>query len=160
MPFGLVAACQDRLMNGPPTTQTGDSASPNPGALPASSANTSAPPAKMAEKKWWEQYWRLALLVVLGIVVVAFIARWAIHRATSSMTDDAFIEAHIVNIAPEAVSGHLVRYLVDENDRVERGQLLAEIDPVTYRDQVELAKSKLDAATAELRRQQAALDRL
>ncbi len=76
------------------------------------------------------------------------------------MTDDAFIEAHIVNVAPEAVSGHLVRYLVDENDRVEQGQLLAEIDPVPYRDQVELAHSKLDGAEAELRRQQAALDRL
>ena len=147
-------------MNGPPTTQTVDSASPNPGVLPTSSANTSAPPAKMPEKKWWEPSWRLALLVVLGIVVVMFIARWAIHRATSSMTDDAFIEAHIVNIAPEAVSGRLVRYLVDENDRVESGQLLAEIDPVPYRDQVELAKSKLDGAQAELRRQQAALDRL
>jgi membrane fusion protein, multidrug efflux system len=147
-------------MNGPPTTQTGDSASPNPGALPASSANTSAPPAKMPEKKWWEQSWRLALLVVLGIVIVAFILRWAIHRANSSMTDDAFIEAHIVNIAPEEVSGHLSRYLVDENDRVESGQVLAEIDPLPYRDQVELAKSKLDAAEAELRRQQAALDRL
>jgi membrane fusion protein (multidrug efflux system) len=100
------------------------------------------------------------LALVLVIVVVAFIARWAIGRATSSITEDAFIEAHIVNIAPEAVSGHLVRYLVEENDRVEQGQLLAEIDPVPYRDQVELARSKLDGAKAELQRQQAALDRL
>jgi membrane fusion protein, multidrug efflux system len=147
-------------MNGPPANQTAGSASPNPGAVPASPANPLAPPATTPQKKWWEPIWRLALLVVLGIVVVALIARWAVHRATSSMTDDAFIEAHIVNIAPEEVSGRLVRYLVDENDRVESGQVLAEIDPVSYRDQVELAKSKLGAAEAELRRQQAGLDRL
>ena len=38
--------------------------------------------------------------------------------------------------------------------------MLAEIDPDPYRDQVELAQSKLDAAEAELRRQEAGLDRL
>jgi membrane fusion protein (multidrug efflux system) len=147
-------------MNGPPSTQTVGSASGNPNALPASPANAPAPPATTPEKKWWEPSWRLALLAVLGIVVVVLIARWAIHRATSSMTDDAFIEAHIVNIAPEAVSGRLVRYPVDENDHVESGQLLAEIDPISYRDQVALAKSKVDSAQAELRRQEAGLDRL
>jgi membrane fusion protein, multidrug efflux system len=100
------------------------------------------------------------LVSALGLIAVALIARWAIGRATSSITDDAFIEAHIVNVAPQSVSGDLVRNLVEENDRVEQGQLLAEIDPVPYRDQVELARSKLDGAEAELRRQQAALDRL
>jgi membrane fusion protein (multidrug efflux system) len=119
----------------------------------------SAPSATSAQK-WSRPSWRLALLVVLGVVIVVFLARWAINRATSSMTDDAFIEAHIVNLAPQAVSGHLVRCLVEENDHVEQGQLLAEIDPVPYRDQVDLARSKLDAAEVELRRQQAALDRL
>ncbi|HET6323377.1 MAG TPA: HlyD family secretion protein [Planctomycetaceae bacterium] len=97
---------------------------------------------------------------VLAVVVIALLARWVIFRATASITDDAFIEAHIVNVAPQAVSGRLVRCLVDENDHVEQGQLLAEIDPVTYRDQVELARSKVDGAEAELRRQQAALERL
>ena len=41
--------------------------------------------------------------------------------------------------------------------------MLAEIDPVStgYRhDQVELSRSKVDGAQAELRRQQAALDKL
>jgi membrane fusion protein, multidrug efflux system len=70
------------------------------------------------------------------------------------------VEAHIVNIAPQSVSGHLVRFLVDENDRVEQGQVLAEIDSVSYRDQVELARSKVAGAEAELQRQEAALARL
>jgi membrane fusion protein (multidrug efflux system) len=82
------------------------------------------------------------------------------HRLTHSITDDAFIEAHIVNIAPQTVSGHLVRFLAEDNDRVEQGQLLAQIDPVPYRDQVDIARSKMDTAQAELRRQEAGLARL
>jgi membrane fusion protein (multidrug efflux system) len=85
---------------------------------------------------------------------------WWSHRLTHSITDDAFVEAHIVNIAPQNVSGHLVRLYAEENDRVEQGQVLAEIDPVSYRDQVELARSKVEGAEAELRRQEAALARL
>jgi membrane fusion protein (multidrug efflux system) len=70
------------------------------------------------------------------------------------------VEAHIVNIAPQTVSGRLVRFFAEENDRVEQGQLLAEIDPVPYRDQVNIARSKVETARAELRRQEAALARL
>jgi membrane fusion protein (multidrug efflux system) len=93
-------------------------------------------------------------------LAVFFIYDWWTYRLHHSITDDAFVEAHIVNIAPQAVSGHLVRYLVEENDRVEPGQILAEIDTVPYRDQVELARSKVAGAEAELRRQEAALARL
>jgi membrane fusion protein (multidrug efflux system) len=67
------------------------------------------------------------------------------------MTDDAFVEEHIVNVAPEMVSGRIVRFLVEENDKVEQGQVLAEIEPIHFRDQVEQARGKLDLAKAELR---------
>jgi membrane fusion protein (multidrug efflux system) len=95
------------------------------------------------------------------VVVAAFVAvAWGSYRVSHSITDDAFVEAHVVNVAPQSVSGHLVRFFVEENDRVEQGQLLAEIDPVTYRDQVDIARSKVDTAQAELRRQEAGLARL
>src|SRR5262249_24935647 len=60
----------------------------------------------------------------------------------------------------EMVSGRVVRFYADENDRVEQGQVLAEIEPVHYRDQVEQARGKLDLAEAELKRQEAGLDKL
>jgi membrane fusion protein (multidrug efflux system) len=96
----------------------------------------------------------------LLLVAVAFAGYWVYYRFTHSITDDAFVEAHIVNVAPEMVSGRLVRYRVEENDPVKQGQVLAEIEPVHYRDQVELARGKLDLAQAELKRQQASLDKL
>jgi membrane fusion protein (multidrug efflux system) len=99
-------------------------------------------------------------LLVLAGLALAFVWSWWSYRRTHSITDDAFVEAHIVNLAPQTVSGHLVRFYVEENDRVEQGQLLAEIDPVPYRDQVNIARSKVDTARAELRRQEAGLARL
>ena len=80
--------------------------------------------------------------------------------ASNSITDDAFVEAHIVNVTPEMVSGRIVRFLVEENDHVEQGQVLAEIEPVHYRDQVEQAQGKLELAEAELKRQEAGLAKL
>jgi membrane fusion protein (multidrug efflux system) len=96
----------------------------------------------------------------IAIVAAAFGIHWWTYRLSHSITDDAFVEAHIVNVAPEMVSGRVVRFLVEENEQVEQGQLLAEIEPVHYRDQVEQARGKLDLAEAELKRQQAALVKL
>src|SRR5262249_8138445 len=82
------------------------------------------------------------------------------YRSSHSITDDAFVEAHIINLAPQMVSGRIVRFHVEENERVKQGQVLAEVDPIHYRDQVEQARGKLDLADAEQKRQQAALAKL
>ena len=102
--------------------------------------------------------WLVALIVLIVAAIV--FSHWWSNRLHDSITEDAFVEAQIVNVAPQAVSGRLVRFFVDENDRVEQGQILAEIDPIPYQDEVELARSKVTAAEAELQRQQAALARL
>ena len=102
----------------------------------------------------------VGVVVVAALVIVLFLQGWIGSRLLRSETEDAFIEAHIVNVAPQAVSGRLCRFLVEENDRVEQGQVLAEIDPLLYRDKVDLARAKVDEAEAELRRQEASLARL
>jgi membrane fusion protein (multidrug efflux system) len=93
-------------------------------------------------------------------VAAYFGAHWWTYRLAHSITDDAFVEAHIINVAPEMVSGRVVQFLVDENDKVEQGQIVAEIEPIHYRDQVEQARGKLDLAEAELKRQEAGLAKL
>jgi membrane fusion protein (multidrug efflux system) len=100
------------------------------------------------------------ILVAAVLVAIPPAVRWVEFRRGHSLTDDAFVESHIVNVAPEAVSGRIVRFTADENDRVEAGLVLAEIDPTPYRDQVEVARAKLATAEAELRRQEIALARL
>jgi len=104
----------------------------------------------------------LAWCIAGGVAIVAayFGLQWWTYRLSHSITEDAFVEAHIVNVAPEMVSGHIVRFDVEENDHVKQGQLLAEVEPIHYRDQVEQARGKLDLAEAELKRQEAGLAKL
>src|SRR5262245_7860272 len=96
----------------------------------------------------------------VAIVAAYFGFHWWTYRLSHSITEDAFVEAHIVNVAPEMVSGRIVRFKVEGNDRVEQGQVLAEIEPMHYRDQVEQARGKLDLAEAELKRQEVGLAKL
>src|SRR5262249_33532506 len=83
-----------------------------------------------------------SLLIAAAAVAVPLLWRWVEFRRSHSITDDAFVEAHIVNIAPQMVSGRIVRFLVEEDERVEPGKLLVEIDPIPYRDKVNLSRAK------------------
>jgi membrane fusion protein, multidrug efflux system len=127
------------------------------------------PPARPAASRpgfvwrlfWGDRWLRLAGVTALVLLVVApFAVWWVIYRLTHSITDDAFVETHVVNVAPQEVSGHLVRYLVQEQDIVAAGQLLAEIDPIPYHEQVALLEAKLGVAQAQLAASQTTLERL
>src|SRR5262245_17359129 len=126
------------------------SASPSP-------STVSTAPASHAHRVRW-LFW--CAVLALTLLAGYFGIRWSSHRRSHSITDDAFVESHIVNVAPEMVSGRVVRFVVDENDRVEQDQVLAEIEPIHYRDQVEQARGKLELAEAELKLQEAGLAKL
>jgi membrane fusion protein (multidrug efflux system) len=115
--------------------------------------------ASLWRRLWGDRWLRLGVVSALVLLAaVPFVVPWVIHRSTHSITDDAFVQTHVVNMAPQEVSGHLVRYLVQEHDEVARGQLLAEIDPVPYREQVLLLQAKLDVAEAQLAAAQTSLE--
>jgi membrane fusion protein, multidrug efflux system len=119
-------------------------------------AATASSPTKPNGRKHWLL---LAALAFAGVAAVAA-GFWIGRHRTHSETDDAFVESHIVNLAPQMVSGHILRFYAEENDRVTQGQVVAEIDPVPYRDKVRLAQSKVEGAEAELQRQEANLARV
>jgi membrane fusion protein (multidrug efflux system) len=126
----------------------------------AKAATAPAPPA--AHKNRGRLGRLLATAVVVGLAVVASVPalNWVEYRRGHSITDDAFVEAHIVNVAPQIVSGRIIRCLADENDRVSKGQILAQIDPIPYDDKVKISQAQLDLAQAELARQRADLERV
>src|SRR5262245_6785499 len=124
-------------------------------------AQPEASPSGPVGRRWGNRWLRLGVVAALVLLAVApFAVPWAVHRFTHSITDDAFVRTHIVNIAPQEVSGHLVRYLVQDHDAVAAGQLLAEIDPVPYREQVELLRARLAVAEAQLAAAQTSLELL
>jgi len=65
-------------------------------------------------------------------------------------TDDAQVDSHISSVSPR-ISGYIDKILVDDNQYVEAGQLLARIDPRDYQAQLDQAAAALEVATAQAR---------
>jgi membrane fusion protein (multidrug efflux system) len=64
-------------------------------------------------------------------------------------TDDAYVNGHVTYAAPR-VAGQVSRVLVDDNQRVKKGDLLVQLDKEPYQVQVDIKKAALVAAEAEL----------
>lgn len=62
------------------------------------------------------------------------------------------LEARIEATISPRIQGRLAELLVDQNDRVKAGQLLARLDDAEWREQVAVAKAGLDAALATAER--------
>jgi membrane fusion protein (multidrug efflux system) len=72
--------------------------------------------------------------------------RWLISARTNIETDNAFIEARIVQVSSK-VSGTVARVLVDDNQFVKKGALLLEIDGRDY--QLRTAQAAAGVGMAE-----------
>ncbi|MGA9528876.1 MAG: HlyD family secretion protein [Terriglobales bacterium] len=88
---------------------------------------------------------KVALGVVILILVVAAIFALR-YFASYESTDDAQIDGHINSVSAR-VSGHVVKLNVDDNQYVEKGTLLVEIDPADY--EVAVAQARADYADAQ-----------
>lgn len=83
---------------------------------------------------------------ILLLLLVGGILWWLIAR-NYEKTDDAFIDTHIVHLAPR-VAGQVTRVLANDNERVRAGQLLVEIDPADYQARLnQLVAQKAQAET-------------
>jgi membrane fusion protein, multidrug efflux system len=83
--------------------------------------------------------WGSAGLIILS---VAFGIRYYLHALSHESTDDAFIDGNIVSISPR-VAGHVAGVQARDNQLVNAGELLVELDPHDF-------EARLDAATAVL----------
>ena len=86
--------------------------------------------------------------IVLGIVIVLAIAGFFVWRYMNTYedTDDAQVDGHINNVSAR-VSGYVLKVNVDDNQYVQKGAVLVEIDPRDY--QVALERAKAELADAE-----------
>jgi membrane fusion protein (multidrug efflux system) len=101
--------------------------------------------------------WVVLGVVVIGLATVAVMGGlWVVYRFTHSISKDAFVDSHLINVAPQ-VAGTVVQVYVQEQAPVKKGQLLAQIDPSTYQREVDLATSRVTVAEAALAKAQADL---
>ncbi|MCC6680889.1 MAG: HlyD family secretion protein [Phycisphaeraceae bacterium] len=95
---------------------------------------------------------RIVALVVMLILLAGgaiFGIPWYIHWLHHASTDDAFIEGHIMPISPR-VAGHVLAVHVQDNQQVQAGELLVELDPAPLQAQLAQAQAALEVAEAQL----------
>ena len=70
--------------------------------------------------------------VVLAVLALVKVVPYVINAFRTVSTDDAYVNGHVTFVAPR-VPGQVVRVLVDDNNRVQRGNLLVQLDKEPYR---------------------------
>jgi membrane fusion protein, multidrug efflux system len=91
---------------------------------------------------------RKLLLIVLALVLIAAGIAWWMYSRQFESTDDAQVDGHINGITAR-ISGTVTGVYVEENQFVQAGQLIADLDPADYRVAMALARSQLAQAQAE-----------
>jgi membrane fusion protein (multidrug efflux system) len=96
----------------------------------------------------------LAALVLATIGI--FGVPWIQLILNTVSTDDAYVNGHVTFVAAR-VGGQIARVLVDDNNRVHKGDLLAQLDKEPYQDALAVKRAAVDAAKADLQAATAAV---
>src|SRR5579863_9695192 len=88
----------------------------------------------------------IAIVVVVLILAVAGFFLWR-YLGSYESTDDAQVDAHLYPVSSR-VSGYVTKVNVDDNQYVEKGDVLVEIDPKDYEVAVDQAKASLASSEA------------
>jgi membrane fusion protein (multidrug efflux system) len=96
--------------------------------------------------------WLWALMGAAGVAATAVGIGYYIHSLAFESTDDAFIEGHIIPVSAR-VSGHVATVHVADNQYVQKGDLIAELDSSDYKTRLAAAEAALgaDHATSKAR---------
>ncbi|MGO8930189.1 MAG: HlyD family secretion protein [Limisphaerales bacterium] len=98
-------------------------------------------------------FWQRRTVILIGTVVLFALLfaglGYLAESLTHESTDDAFLDAHFISIAPK-VAGQVKTVEVNDNQAVKAGDLLVEIDPRDLAVQLEQKRAALNAARANL----------
>lgn len=121
-------------------------------ATPAGEAPVAEPSAaKLAEKR---PRWMWVAGGVLGVLLLVEAIPRIITAFKTVSTDDAYVSGHVTFVAAR-VPGQVVRVLVDDNNRIRKGEVLVQLDKQPYQVKVDIARAGLAVAQADLVQAQA-----
>src|SRR5215470_6312575 len=124
-------------------------AEPTRAPLPATAADMQAKPSRRSDP-------RFRMFLIAGLIVLAIVGFFVWRYLGSyESTDDAQIDGHVNSISAR-ISGHVNKLNVQDNQYVEAGTVLVEIDPTDY--QVALQRAQADYNDAKAVAEAAAVD--
>jgi membrane fusion protein, multidrug efflux system len=92
---------------------------------------------------------RLVLLAIFGAILLTGGVVWLVLNAGYETTDDATIEAHVIQVSPK-ISAHVKAVHFDDNYQVKRGDLLIQLDPRDFDVSLASAQANLSSARSKL----------
>src|SRR5208282_1835197 len=116
---------------------------------PQASAHTldSDAPAVVIPPPRKKRRWLLPVIILLVCVALISGIPKVIRAFNTVSTDDAYVNSYVTFVAPR-VSGQVARVLVDDNNRVKKGDVLVELDPEPFQVEVSIKQAAVDAAQA------------
>jgi membrane fusion protein (multidrug efflux system) len=127
-----------------PTTQ-------NPPATPPDQAESRSRPLPATERDFRSRVSRTAspgfrIAIIIGVVILLVVGFFVYRYVTSyESTDDAEVDGHINSISAR-ISGHVIKLNIQDNQYVQAGTVLVEIDPADYQVAYQRAKADFDDA--------------
>ena len=88
------------------------------------------------------------LALLIGILAVGAGTWYYLQARAYEETDNAFIDGNVIQVSPR-VSGRVLRVSVDDNQHVNRGDLIAEIDPSDFETSLAQAQARLKVMEAQ-----------
>jgi len=92
----------------------------------------------------------LLFAAILGAVILIGVVFFWLYSSTYETTDDAQVDGHLNGITSR-IDGEVKAVSVEENQSVQAGQLLVELDPRDYQVALEQARAQLLKAQADVR---------
>jgi membrane fusion protein (multidrug efflux system) len=115
--------------------------------------NPKTPPNGLRSPWWKSNLAKNTGLAFLGVVVAGVLIWFFAFRPYVS-TDDARVAEDLIRVAPDGVSGTVLKINVTEGDRVVLGQVLAELEHTVYQSQFEKAQARSILTQADFNRAQ------
>ncbi len=92
---------------------------------------------------------RPVIVTVAVLIVLAAAVPLVRHALDTVSTDDAYVNSYVTFVAAR-VPGQVTHVLVDNNNRVKKGDILVQLDPEPYQVQVAIKEAAVDTALANL----------
>lgn len=93
--------------------------------------------------------WRWVIAGVVLVLLLVFALPKFLRSLHTVSTDDAYVNSYVTFVAPR-VAGQVAKVLVEDNNRVKKGDVLVQLDPEPYRVQVAIKQAAVDSAQADL----------
>ncbi|MBD3886501.1 HlyD family secretion protein [Phormidium tenue FACHB-886] len=110
---------------------------------------------------FFKQFNKKPILIGSGVTIAIVLGvmgyRWWSYTSTHESTDDAYVTDYIHPVSSR-IAGTVVQVNVNDNQEVQRGQLLIELDPKDYQVVVQKAQASLENARRQASAAQATIN--